>query len=146
MWTPRLIPKVGYCEYNCTLCGQVCPTGAIQPLTVEAKHQVRLGLAMFNKNRCLPYAYDRNCIICEEHCPVPDKAIYFIEEEVTRRDGSKVTLKRPHVDPDKCVGCGICEWSCVFRDEAAIRVTSANETRNSMNQPILPGESGDSPY
>lgn len=146
LWTPRLIPKVGYCEYNCTLCGQVCPTGAIQPLTVEAKHQVRLGLAMFNKNRCLPYAYDRNCIICEEHCPVPDKAIYFIEEEVTRRDGTRITLKRPHVDPDKCVGCGICEWSCVFRDEAAIRVTSSNETRNSMNQPILPGNSGDSPY
>ncbi|MBP9002504.1 MAG: 4Fe-4S binding protein [Candidatus Hydrogenedentes bacterium] len=146
LWTPRLIPKVGYCEYNCTLCGQVCPTGAIQPLTVEAKHQVKLGLAMFNKNRCLPYAYDRNCIICEEHCPVPDKAIYFVEEEITRRDGSKIVLKRPHVDPDKCVGCGICEWSCVFRDEAAVRVTSANESRNNANQPILPGESGDSPY
>jgi len=146
LWTPRLIPKVGYCEYNCTLCGQVCPTGAIQPLTVEAKHQVRLGLAMFNRNRCLPYAYDRNCIICEEHCPVPDKAIYFVEEEVTLRDGSTTLLKRPHVDPDKCIGCGICEWSCVFRDEAAVRVTSANESRNSNNQPILPGGSGDSPY
>ena len=37
MYTPLLIPRLGYCEYNCTLCGQVCPTGAIPDLPVAEK-------------------------------------------------------------------------------------------------------------
>ena len=28
LYTPTLVPRLGYCEYNCSLCGQVCPTGA----------------------------------------------------------------------------------------------------------------------
>jgi formate hydrogenlyase subunit 6/NADH:ubiquinone oxidoreductase subunit I len=35
IWTPVLVPRVGYCEYYCSLCTQVCPTGAIEELTVE---------------------------------------------------------------------------------------------------------------
>jgi MauM/NapG family ferredoxin protein len=146
LWTPRIIAKVGYCEYNCNICGQVCPTGAIQPLAIEAKKEVKIGLAFFDKDRCLPYAFGRECIVCEEHCPTPQKSIYFVEREVELRDGQKMTVKQPQVDPDKCTGCGICEWCCVFRDTAAVRVTSANETRHSNNQPILPGGAGGSPY
>ncbi len=146
LWTPRIIAKAGYCEYNCNICGQVCPTGAIQPLPLDKKKEIKIGLATFDKNRCLPYAYGRECLVCEEHCPTPQKSIYFVEREVILRDGQKLTLKQPQVDPDKCTGCGICEWCCVFRDTAAVRVTSANETRNSNNQPILPGGGGGSPY
>jgi formate hydrogenlyase subunit 6/NADH:ubiquinone oxidoreductase subunit I len=149
LWTPRINPKVGYCEYNCNLCGQVCPTGAIQPLTIEKKKETKIGLAYFDKSRCLPYAYGRECMVCEEHCPTPQKSIYFVTREVELRDGQKMAVKQPQVDPDKCTGCGICEWTCVFRDTAAVHITSANETRHSNNQPILPGgtagESG-SPY
>jgi len=138
LWTPRLIPKIGYCEYNCNLCGQVCPTGAIQSLALEEKQQVKLGLATIDTTRCLPYAYGRSCIICEEHCPVPQKAIYLVEREVRLPNGKTTVLKQPQVDPDRCIGCGMCENVCVFSDRAAIRITSANESRNSDNQPILP--------
>jgi len=139
LWTPKLVPKIGYCEYNCNACGQVCPTEAIQPLAVEEKQATKIGLATFDRSRCLPYAYGRECMVCEEHCPVPDKAIYFVEREVQLRDGVTKVVKQPQVDPDLCIGCGICEWCCVFQDQAAIRVTTANESRNPNNQPILPG-------
>lgn len=138
LWTPRLIPKIGYCEYNCNLCGQVCPTGAIEPLPLEQKQQVKIGLASVDTTRCLPYAYGRSCIVCEEHCPVSRKAIYVVEREVELPDGTRRLLQQPQVDPDLCIGCGICENVCVFADKAAIRVTSANESRNPGNQPVLP--------
>ncbi len=137
IWTPMLVPKLGYCEYACTLCGQVCPTQAIQNLPVEEKKTTKIGLAAFDKNRCLPYAYERECLICEEHCPLPKKAIYFVPTELKTRDGGTVTLKQPRVDPALCIGCGICENVCVFKDIAAIHVTSAGETRHEPNRPIL---------
>jgi formate hydrogenlyase subunit 6/NADH:ubiquinone oxidoreductase subunit I len=146
IWTPRLVPKIGYCDYNCNRCGHVCPTQAIQPLTVEAKHQTKIGLASFDTTRCIPYAYGRDCMVCEEHCPIPDKAIYSLPVVVEDHDGNRKTIKQPHVDPDLCIGCGICENVCPYQDSPGIRVTSANETRNRDNQPILPELNWDSPY
>lgn len=138
LWTPRLVPRIGYCDYNCNLCGQVCPTQAIELLALEVKQETRLGLATFDTTRCIPYAYGRDCMVCEEHCPIPDKAIYFLEVEIEDREGGKKTIKQPHVDPELCIGCGVCENVCVFRDRPAIRISSSNETRNRANQPILP--------
>ena len=115
-------------------------------MTVEEKQEVRIGLATFDTTRCIPYAYGRDCMVCEEHCPIPDKAIYSAGGGDPRpRSGNTKTVKQPHVDPDLCIGCGICENVCPFKDRPAIRVTSANETRNPDNQPLLPSESG-SPY
>lgn len=142
LWTPKLAPKVGYCLHTCNLCGQVCPTGAIAPIPIEEKQKIKIGLAVFDKNKCLPHAYARECIICEEHCPVSPKAITFTLGESTMSTGETVTLKKPQVDPTRCTGCGICEWSCVFKDQAAIRVVSANETRNPKNVAILPTDGG----
>jgi ferredoxin len=142
MWTPRLVPKIGYCDYECTRCTQACPTEAIQPLGIQEKQEVRIGLASVDVTRCLPYAYGQTCLVCEEHCPVPDKAIYMVEGEVETHDGAVKTLKQPHVDPHLCIGCGVCENVCPFEDKAAIRVTSANETRNPDNQPILAAPGG----
>jgi len=141
VWTPMLVPAIGYCEYECHACGQVCPTGAIMPLTIEEKKQVKIGLAFFDTSRCLPYAYGRECIVCEEHCPVKNKAITFELRESKQRDGTVKTLKFPRVDPELCIGCGICETKCVFQDRAAILVTSAGESRNPDNQPLLSGAS-----
>ena len=87
LFTPRLIGRIGYCEYNCTLCGQVCPTGAIRRLDRTAKHTTVIGRAHFDRNRCLPYASGIDCIVCEEHCPTPDKAIKFRETEVVEQPG-----------------------------------------------------------
>lgn len=79
LWTPVLVPQIGYCEYYCTLCGQVCPTGAISKLDMDTKIKTVIGTAFFNVNRCLPYAFGTNCIVCEEHCPTSPKAIWFEE-------------------------------------------------------------------
>jgi MauM/NapG family ferredoxin protein len=137
LWSPVLVPAIGWCEFNCHACGQVCPTQAIEPLDLKVKQKVKIGMAVIDSTRCLPYAYGRECIVCEEHCPVPDKAITFELREATQRDGSVRTLKFPRVDPDRCTGCGICETKCPFQDKAAIRVTSAGEDRHPENQPML---------
>ncbi|MCX8064932.1 MAG: 4Fe-4S binding protein [Candidatus Hydrogenedentes bacterium] len=140
LWTPKLVPKIGYCLYNCNLCGKICPTKAIQHLPLQEKQKTKIGLATFDKGRCIPYSYGRECIVCEEHCPLSPKAIYLVEREITLRNGEVVKIKQPEVDANLCIGCGMCEWSCVFQDKAAIRVTCANESRNSNNQPILPSD------
>jgi MauM/NapG family ferredoxin protein len=137
LWTPRFVMTIGYCDHECNRCGQVCPTQAIAPLAIDEKKQTHIGLAVFDFNRCIPYAYGRNCMVCEEHCPVPTKAIYFRPAELTDRNGNVKTILQPRVDPEHCNGCGICENVCPFKDRPAIRITSAGETRHPSNQPIL---------
>lgn len=122
MLTPRLVPRLGYCSFNCNACGQVCPTAAIPPLSLEEKQGVRIGLASVNRDRCLPWAHDIPCIVCEEVCPVADKAIVLEEVEVVKGQSEMVFLQRPRVIQELCTGCGICEYQCPMGGEAAIRV------------------------
>jgi MauM/NapG family ferredoxin protein len=122
VFTPHLVPRIGYCEYNCTLCGQVCPSGAIAPLSVEVKRRTIIGRAHFDTKRCLPYAKGISCIVCEEHCPTPRKAILFDEVEMINIKGEKVRVRQPYVKPSLCIGCGICEKKCPLESESAIRV------------------------
>ncbi|MEW6456559.1 MAG: 4Fe-4S dicluster domain-containing protein [Acidobacteriota bacterium] len=136
LWTPKLVPKIGYCEYNCYLCSQVCPTDAIEKITMEKKKKIHIGTAFVDKDRCLPFSFGINCIVCEEHCPTSPKAIKMVEEEVTTKDGKKI-MKVPVVIPEECIGCGICEYKCPVRDLAAIRITSVGETRSEKNVMLL---------
>ena len=129
IWTPVLIPKVGYCEYNCNLCGHVCPTGAIRPLTVEEKKEMKLGTAHFDKTRCIPWYYGENCMVCEEHCPLPDKAIKFRDETLLTIDGRETTVSLPYVDESLCIGCGICVNRCPVEGDRGIFLTNAEEQR-----------------
>ncbi|MCX5810004.1 MAG: 4Fe-4S dicluster domain-containing protein, partial [Proteobacteria bacterium] len=122
MFTPVFIPRLGYCEYNCNLCGQVCPTGAIPNQPIEEKKKSVMGVAVFDKNLCLPYAKKINCIVCEEHCPVPDKAIKFDLSEERDYTGKKVTLKKPYIADELCTGCGICENKCPLEGKSAVEV------------------------
>ena len=137
LWSPRLIPRIGYCEYRCTLCGQVCPTGAIQRLSLEEKMKTRIGLAMIDKGRCLPYAHSTPCIVCEEVCPTSPKSIWFEELTVKDRNGNDVIVKQPHIDLDRCIGCGICEAKCPVGNRPAIYITNIGESRSKTNQLLL---------
>ena len=137
IWSPVLVPRIGYCEYRCTLCGQVCPTGAIRKLSLEEKTKVRIGLAMIDKGRCLPFAHATPCIVCEEVCPTPNKAIWFETVRVKNRSGEAILLKQPHVDLERCVGCGICEAKCPILGRPAITVTNIGETRSKDNRLLL---------
>jgi ferredoxin len=144
LWTPILVPKIGYCEYYCSLCSQVCPTGAIRELMVEEKIEVRIGTAWIDRNRCIPWKFGDPCIVCEEHCPTSPKAIKFMETEVKLPDGTVKRPQTPVIDLELCIGCGICENKCPVVDAPAIYVTSVGESRSERNQLLLdiikPGE------
>ena len=129
LWTPVLVPMIGYCEYYCSLCTQVCPTGAIEELKISEKTEVKIGLAWINKNRCIPYALGESCTVCEEECPTTPKAIIMAEAEINTADGEWTVQAVPVVDPDVCIGCGICETKCPVYDDPGIYCTSIGESR-----------------
>jgi polyferredoxin len=215
LWTPVLNNRIGSsgCQLNCVACGQVCPTSAIRPITLAEKHgtdefaevgPIKLGTAFFDRNRCLPWAMDKPCIVCEENCPLSPKAIYTEECFVTVRDGIfsvkktadktieleasivpdkfatgdyycagpdgvrgkiiantenaivispdeqfekipaagskieiQVRLQRPHVDIEKCIGCGVCEHECPVSGKKAVRVSAEGETRSTDRKLFL---------
>jgi ferredoxin len=217
LWSPILNFRIGTsgCQLNCIACSHICPSAAIRPITLEEKlgrkdyaraGPIRLGTAFVDRGRCLPWAMDRPCIVCQENCPVSPKAIftrehfstirggvlavlkadeqtlklaesdlqpgqfstgdYYIKttdrhgeqrfrisantsDSVTiannkplhREPGSKVEiqvrLQLPHVDPNLCIGCGICEHECPVSGKRAIRVTAENETRSPGRSLVL---------
>jgi len=104
LWTPVLNNRIGSsgCQLNCVACGQACPTAAIKPITLPEKlgkdefaatGPVKLGTAFVDRNRCLPWAMDKPCIVCQENCPVSPKAIYTQECFNTIRNGT-LTIKK----------------------------------------------------
>ncbi|MFC1880497.1 4Fe-4S binding protein [Thermodesulfobacteriota bacterium] len=212
LWTPVLNFRIGTsgCQFNCIACGHLCPTAAIRPLSLDERKglgkfagpgPITIGTAFIDRGRCLPWAMDRPCIVCQENCPVSPKAIttrsvfntintgsklmversdaFYVEIQATglqvdqyatgdyycravssadarpRRiisnwerglkvagklafepppaPGSQieilVKLQQPYVDPNRCIGCGVCEHECPVPGKRAIRVTADNETR-----------------
>jgi len=239
LWSPILNFRMGYCQMHCTMCGEVCPTGAIQRLSVDEKlglqecadqGPVRLGLAHFDVGRCLPHSKGIPCAVCEEVCPTSPKAIYTERRSRTVRGGRKLVvgatggrvtlgeveggssgkpgccsfdedqfkgegttayhisvqhadglverrriignsadavqiegvfartpelhaaveiekeLSVPVLDAERCIGCGICEYSCpIVGDRRAIYVMAGGETRSAnhpdpdRNRSVRPG-------
>ena len=128
VWTPRLVPRLGHCEYGCNACGLACPSGAIPSLDLDSKREAVIGVAIIDRDHCLPWAHGTPCIVCEEMCPVPEKAIRLEEVTVTDDRGEPAVVQRPYVLQDLCIGCGICEYQCPVEGEAAIRVYGRRET------------------
>ncbi len=99
LWAPVLNNRIGTsgCQLNCVACGQVCPTGAIRPISLDEKlglgefteaGPIRLGTAFVDRGRCLPWAMNTPCIVCEENCPVSPKAIIVEEAYLPVPDGT----------------------------------------------------------
>ncbi|HEY5388631.1 MAG TPA: 4Fe-4S dicluster domain-containing protein, partial [Thermoleophilia bacterium] len=127
LWTPVLASRLGYCDYSCTACGHVCPSGAIPKLDLADKRKRVLGIAVIDRNRCLPWASNTPCIVCQEMCPIPNKAIVLSGQHlITRPDGTQDYLARPSVVAKRCIGCGICENKCPLEGTAAIVVLPSN--------------------
>jgi ferredoxin len=219
LWTPVLNFRAGSsgCQLNCVACGQICPTAAIRPLTPDEKlgrgnfqeaGPIRMGTAFVDRGRCLPWAMDMPCIVCQENCPASPKAIYVREEFQTINGGVctvaaatpasvtlagaplapgklatgdyfarvenapaeqrqritantanrlevaggaaqapaagsrvfiEVRLQKPMVDPEHCIGCGICQHECPVSGLRAIRVTAENESRTKKHSLLARG-------
>lgn len=145
LWTPVLNNRIGSsgCQYNCVACGQICPTSAIRAITLEEKQgkgqfadagPIKLGTAFVDRNRCLPWAMDKPCIVCEENCPVSPKAIYTREYFSTIRDGI-LTVKKAakmmietvelQLEPEK-LSSG--DFYCKFNDNKRIKIIANSES------------------
>ncbi len=81
-----------HCKYDCNNCSKVCPTGALEKISLEQKQKLRIGMAKINRELCI------GCGICVFKCPA--KALSLDEKRVLQFDGSK------------CIGCGACQVNC----------------------------------
>jgi polyferredoxin len=126
LWTPVLKPRLGYCLYVCNACGQTCPSGAIPNLSLPTKQKQVIGTAVIDRNRCLPWARNVPCAVCQEMCPLPKKAITLGQEKLVKNaQGGTNWMARPTVVSERCIGCGICEYQCPLEGPAAIRIERA---------------------
>lgn len=123
-WESLMQPEMqfsdGYCPPECTRCSQVCPTGAIRPISPEQKTGISVGYAVVVADNCIAFTQSENCGSCARHCPAA--AIIMV------RDANGRSL--PAVDENFCIGCGTCEFYCPARPFSAIYV----EGRDSHTQ------------
>lgn len=106
----------GYCRPECSKCSEVCPAGAIQPITVEEKSSTQIGHAVWVKANCIVLTDDVDCGNCERHCP--SKAITMVLSDPNNRRSRKI----PTINEERCIGCGACENLCPARPFSAIYV------------------------
>lgn len=129
LWTPIADCEKSYCKFDCNKCTTVCPTGAIEELSVKEKQEFKIGTAIIDKNRCFTYADGFNCTVCYDNCPTKEKAIQFKEVKMWNYKGRQVNVKQIYVLPDACIGCAICQQVCPREDDPGIIMTPDGETR-----------------
>jgi ferredoxin len=116
MLQPKMSFNEGHCNYECTICMDICPSGALLPLEVEIKKRTQIGVAKFIKQNCVVYTDKTNCGACSEHCPT--KAVNMVPYPNSKNN----RLVIPEVNPDYCIGCGGCEHACPTKPYKAIYV------------------------
>lgn len=113
---PEMSYERGYCRPECTKCSEVCPAGAIKPITKADKSSVQIGHAVWVKANCIPLTDGVECGSCSRHCPT--NAIEMVASDA---DNPK-SLKIPVINTERCIGCGACEHLCPSRPFTAIYV------------------------
>lgn len=113
---PEMDYTKGYCRPECTKCSEVCPAGAIRPITREEKSSIQIGHAVLDYKLCIADSSDINCGNCARHCPAG--AITMVKKDPDNPDSVKI----PSVIETRCIGCGACENLCPVRPISAIHV------------------------
>jgi ferredoxin len=129
MLQPMMEYKTSFCNFECTICTEVCPTGAIENILPEKKKLTQLGKAKFVKENCIVYTENTICGACSEHCPT--KAVSMVPYEpplvppLIKGGNRGVELKNlniPEVKEEYCIGCGACEFACPTKPYKSIYV------------------------
>lgn len=113
---PETSYERGYCRPECTKCSEVCPTGAIKPITKEEKTAIQIGHAVWIAENCIVNADGQKCGNCARHCPTG--AIQMVPKDAN----DPKSLQIPVVNTERCIGCGACENLCPSRPFSAIYV------------------------
>ena len=113
---PEMSYERGYCRPECTKCSEVCPAGAILPVTAAEKSSVQIGHAVWIRANCVPLTDGVDCGNCARHCP--SEAITMVPSDTADPDSPKI----PIVNTERCIGCGACENLCPARPFSAIYV------------------------
>ena len=113
---PEMSYERGYCRPECTRCGEVCPAGAIRPLSVAEKSSTRIGHAVWIRKNCIPLTDGVECGNCARHCP--SGAIMMVSSDSSNPDSVRI----PVINAERCIGCGACENLCPARPFSAIYV------------------------
>ena len=113
---PVMSYERGYCRPECNRCSQICPAGAIKPITVEDKASTQIGHAVFIKKNCVVLRDEVECGNCASHCPTG--AIEMVPSDPNDEESPYI----PAVNEARCIGCGACENLCPARPHSAIYV------------------------
>lgn len=113
---PEMSYERGYCRPECTKCSEVCPAGAIHPLTTADKSATQIGHAVWIRENCICITDEMECGNCARHCPAG--AIQMVASDPDNVESIKI----PVVNAERCIGCGACENLCPSRPFSAIYV------------------------
>jgi ferredoxin len=120
---PHMSFERGYCRPECVKCSEVCPNGAIQPITPEEKSATQIGYAVWNPELCVVLRDNVTCDLCSVRCPTA--AITLIDQDPDNPRLPKI----PMIDNNRCIGCGACELFCPSRPYSAIYVEGLDTHR-----------------